>query len=219
MKIRFNLLLFPTVLRMTLSVANANDLHVFGREGLGALGEVAHDGEQPPEVELKERLGVHFHLGLQTLMQASLTFDLGVVVGIDKVAVVHSVAYGLQHQVAVVQVFGVLGCVQLEHVVRRHLTQQAGDEHRLLHVVHRRVVAIQGQKQGAAAQLDIGRLHGSRVLSCWCPAVDGSSDKEGSLCAVQSMSYPRPCIYRATQKGGLFPSVGQRNDLICEGTL
>lgn len=37
-----------TVHSITLSVANANNVHVFGCEVLGAVGEVAHHGEQPP---------------------------------------------------------------------------------------------------------------------------------------------------------------------------
>lgn len=106
-----------TVLSIRFSVANANDVHVFGCEVLGALGEVAHYREQPPKVKLKEGLWVCVQQGLQGLVKSCLSSDLCVVMGTDEAAI-YGVPYGLEHQVALVQVLGVLdGGVLLQHVV------------------------------------------------------------------------------------------------------
>ncbi len=115
-------------------------------------------------MEMEKRLGLGLQQGLQAFVQGGVTLGLSVFMWDE--ADLHRALDGFQQNVVLIQVHAVVGGLAVQIAVIRHVSEEAGKQDGLLHIVHCCAVAPQGQQHGASAELDIGRLHGcSRWVS------------------------------------------------------
>ncbi len=113
-------------------------------------------------MEMEKRLGLCLQQGLQAFVQGGVT--LGVFMWDE--ADLHRVLDGFQQKVVLMHIHAVVGGFTFRIAVIRHVSEEAGKQDGLLHIVHCCAVAPQGQQQGVSAEFGIGRLHGcSRWVS------------------------------------------------------
>lgn len=149
-------------MRCWILTADSDDVQIFLGQALRLLRQGGHDCKQSSEMEVEQRLWIGLQQGLQAFMKDCVTLSLAVVVGHEPA--LHRVLDGFKQKVALVQILAILGGLAVQSVVVvvvvRHVSQEAGKQDRLFHVVDGWAVAPQGQQQGASVEFGIGRLHG-----------------------------------------------------------
>lgn len=136
-----------------------NNVHVSLGEALSLLGEVTHHRKQSSQVEAEQSFRIRVQQRLQALVQRRVVLRLVVIQRHQ--ANLHCVSYGLEHKVAVVQIFAGLLCgITLADLIGRHVPQQARQEDGLLHVLDGRAVSSQGQEEAVSVEPGVGGLHG-----------------------------------------------------------
>lgn len=151
-------------------IRHSNDVHIFVSKVLSLLGEVAHHRKQSSQVEAEESFRICVQEGLQGLVERGVV--LGHVVIQVNQAALHCGSYGLEHQVVAIQVSaGLLRCVTVPHLIGGHVSQQARQENRLLHVADSWAVSPQSQEQAVPVEFGLGRLHGSSWMWSTVPVL------------------------------------------------